>query len=136
MKQVICAILGLGLVIFASCSSEPSYAPADNGLVAAQQFLSSCSKGDFNQAAFYVQTDSVNNAQLTKLKDAYYHNSSEQRVEYRSSNTIVLQDETVSPTEEVITYQNSYDKVTRKVKAVKTGGGWKVDLKYTFSGNL
>jgi len=110
--------------------------PADNALVAAQQFLGGCLKGDFKQASYYLKPDSVNNAQLAKLKDAYYHNNSDQRVEYRSSNTVIENDDVLSATEEVITYHNSYDKVTRKLKSVKTDQGWKVDLKYTFSGNL
>lgn len=134
MKYAVC--LALLLAIFTGCSSDQEFTAADNALVAAQQFLGGCLKGDFKQAGFYVQKDSTNTAQLEKLKEAYYHNSSEQRVEYRSANIIVENDEVVSPDEEIITYQNSYDKITRKLKAVKTGEGWKVDLKYTFSGNL
>lgn len=135
MKYALC--LALLFALFGSCSSEQQFAPADNALVAAQQFLGGCLKGDFKQAAFYITPDSVNKAQLGHLKDAYYHNSSDQRVEYRKANIIIKNDEVVSPTVEIITYENSYDKITRKLKAVKTGQqGWKVDLKYTFSGNL
>jgi len=136
MKYAVCFALFLGLTIFSSCGSDQDFAPADNALVAAQKFIGGCLKGDFKQAAYYVKTDSVNNAQLAKLKEAYYHNNSDQRVEYRSANIIIQNDETVTPTEEIITYQNSYDKITRKLKSVKTADGWKVDLKYTFSGNL
>lgn len=134
MKYAVC--LALLFAFFCSCSSEPGFTPADNALVAAQQFLGGCLKGDFKQAAYYIKGDSVNSAQLAKLKEAYFHNNSDQRVEYRSSNTVIENDEVLSPEEEVITYHNSYDKVTRKLKSVKTDKGWKVDLKYTFSGNL
>jgi hypothetical protein len=136
MKNIVCFALGLVIAIFSSCGSSSDFAPADNALVAAQQFLGGCLKGDFKQAAYYLSADSTNNQQLAALKEAYYHNNSDQRVEYRSSNTIIENDEVVSPSEEIITYQNSYDKITRKLKAVKTDNGWKVDLKYTFSGNL
>lgn len=134
MKYAVC--LALLFAIFSSCSSDQQFAPADNALVAAQQFLGGCLKGDFKQAANYIITDSVNTAQLGHLKDAYYHNNSDQRVEYRTANIIIKNDEVVSATEEIITYENSYDKITRKLKSVKTDQGWKVDLKYTFSGNL
>jgi len=136
MKNVVCFVLGLVFVIFSACGSSQDFQPADNALVAAQQFLGGCLKGDFKQAAYYVAADSVNNQQLASLKEAYYHNNSDQRVEYRTSNTIIENDEVVSPSEEIITYQNPYDKISRKLKAVKTDQGWKVDLKYTFSGNL
>ncbi|HTN36838.1 MAG TPA: hypothetical protein VL053_07160 [Arachidicoccus sp.] len=129
-------ILLLGVLIFNSCSNQNNFPPAENALVAAQQFLDGCMKGDFKRAGFYIQQDSVNEAQLKALEDAYYHNTSDQRVEYRTANIIIENDETVSPKEEIITYQNSYDKITRKLKAVQTEKGWKVDLKYTFSGNL
>lgn len=134
MKYAVC--LALLFAMFSSCSSDQQFAPADNALVAAQQFLGGCLKGDFKQAANYIITDSVNTAQLDHLKDAYYHNNSDQRVEYRTANIIIKNDEVVSATEEIITYENSYDKITRKLKSVKTDQGWKVDLKYTFSGNL
>lgn len=134
MKYAVC--LALLFTLFSSCSSDQQFSPAENALVAAQQFLGGCLKGDFKQAGYYILTDSVNTAQLGQLKQAYYHNNSDQRVEYRTANIIIKNDEVVSGTEEIITYQNSYDKITRKLKSVKTGTGWKVDLKYTFSGNL
>ena len=134
MKYVVCFLMLLG--VFSSCSSEDNYEPADNALVATQQFLLGCLKGDFKQADYYLLKDSSNEAQLKGLKDAYYQNSADQRMDYRKANVIIQNDEVLSTTEEVVTYQNSYDKVNRKLKSIKTESGWKVDLKYTFSGNL
>ena len=134
MKYAVCLVMFLA--IFSSCSSDKAYDPADNALVATQQFLSGCLKGDFKQAGYYLLEDSTNKAQLKGLKEAYYQNNADQRMAYRSANVIIQNDEVLSVDAEVITYQNSYDKVTRKLKSVKTEEGWKVDLKYTFSGNL
>ena len=134
MKYVICLIMLLGM--FSACSSDKNYEPADNALVSTQQFLLGCLKGDFKQADYYLLKDSTNQAQLAGLKEAYYQNNVDQRMAYRKANVIIQNDEVLSTTEEVITYQNSYDKVTRKLKSIKTDSGWKVDLKYTFSGNL
>lgn len=127
----------LSTLLLGSCGNTDDFPQAENALVAAQKFLDGCMKGDFKQAAYYMQADSLNKVQLKSLEGAYYHNSSDQRVEYRSANIIIENDEVVSPAEEVITYKNSYDKINRKLKAVHTDkDGWKVDLKYTFSGNL
>lgn len=136
MKYIFTALIAATLFM-SSCGSSGDFPPADNALVAAQLFLNACMKGDFKQAEFYIQPDSTNKAQLKSLEKAYYKNTSEERVEYRSANIIVENDENVTRKIEIITYKNSYDKITRKLKAVQTDGkGWKVDLKYTFSGNL
>lgn len=136
MKYLFTALVAFTFLM-SSCGSSEDFPKADNALVAAQYFLNACNKGDFKQAAFYIQPDSTNKAQLKALEKVYYKNTSDERVEYRSANIIVENDENVTQQIEIITYKNSYDKITRKIKVVQTPEkGWKVDLKYTFSGNL
>ncbi len=135
MKSRISFVAFFAVFIFSSCGGD-SYPKAENELVAAQSFLDACMKGDFKQADFYIIKDSENVADLNKMKDAYYHNTSEQREAYRSANIIIENNEAVDSSTKVITYQNSFDKIDRKVKAVNRDNDWKIDLKYTFSGNL
>lgn len=121
--------------LFAACGGN-DYPKADNELVAAQGFLEACMKGDFKEADFYMIQDSVNNADMQKIKKAYYQYNADQRQAYRTANIIIQNNEAVDSNTKVITYQNSLDKNVQKVKAINQGGNWKIDLKYTFSGNL
>ncbi|ANI87973.1 hypothetical protein A9P82_00755 [Arachidicoccus ginsenosidimutans] len=132
MKYLFLIITSL---VFISCSGD-NYPNADNELTATQSFLDACMKGDFKQANFYMKQDSENAADLNKMKEAYYKNTADQRQEYRSASIIVEDNETVDTNTKIITYKNSYDKIDRKIKAINNNGDWKIDLKYTFSGNL
>lgn len=123
------------LFLFLSCGGN-NYPKADNELVAAQSFLEACMRGDFKEADFYMIQDSVNKADLQKMKDAYYKYDADQRQAYRTADIIIQDNEAVDSATKVITYENSLDKNVQKVKAISLDGDWKIDLKYTFSGNL
>lgn len=127
MKKYLYICLSLFLMI--SCGSD-HYPPAENGLVASQYFVDACLKGDFKRAEFYILPDTANQQQLNRLKENYYKNSSDQRVEYRSANIIIEQDSVVNTDTEIITYKNSYDKIEHKLKATNKNGSWKIDVKY------
>lgn len=124
-----------GIIIFAACGGN-NYPKADNELVATQNFLEACMKGDFKEADFYMIQDSVNKADMQKIKKAYYAYSADQRQAYRTADIIIRDNEAVDSNTKVITYQNSLDKNVQKVKVINQKGDWKIDLKYTFSGNL
>lgn len=128
MKKYFYSLLSLFLI--ASCGSD-NYPPAENGLVASQYFVDACLKGDFKRAEFYILPDTANQQQLNRLKENYYKNSSDKRVEYRSANIIIEQDSVVNTSTEIITYKNSYDKIIHKLKALNKNGSWKIDIKYT-----
>ncbi|MDE1192106.1 MAG: hypothetical protein PW786_08205 [Arachidicoccus sp.] len=129
------AVVVLVTILFCSCETA-NYPKADNELVAAQSFLDACMKGDFKQANFYMVQDSVNNSYLDKMKNAYYQYDADKRESYRSANIIIQNNEAIDTNTKIISYQNSLDKNNQKLKAVNQNGDWKIDLKYTFSGNL
>lgn len=133
MKRILPFLLLLSALI--SCHNT-DYPKADNALVCAQDFLDACMKGDFKQANFYMLKDTTNISQLKQLKQAYYKNTADQREEYRNANIVISNDEVVTPGTEIITYKNSYDQITRKLRVINQSGTWLVDVKYTFSGNL
>jgi len=112
------------------------YPKADNELAAAQYFLKACMQGDFKRADFYMLKDSENIADLKQLKEAYHHSNRDIRAAYDHADIIVEDNESVNADMKIITYKNSYDNINRKLKAVNLNGDWKIDLKYTVSGNL
>lgn len=136
MKKFFLGILaGVGFLVLSSCGGN-NYPRADNELVAAQSFLEACMKGDFKEAGFYMIQDSVNKTDLQKIKDAYYKYDADRRQAYRTADIIIQNNEAVDSATKVITYQNSLDKNMQKLKVVNQNNDWKIDLKYTFSGNL
>lgn len=116
-----------------SCNNYPK---AENPLDAAREFIDACLKGDFDKANFYMLQDSENKAQLEKLKAAYRARSASQKSGYNDANIVILEDDTVNDSTEIINYKNSFDNVARKARVVQQNGAWLVDLKYTFNGNL
>ena len=135
IKHFFRALACFSLLLFLSCGGN-NYPKADNELVATQSFLEACMKGDFKEADFYMIQDSVNKADMQKIKKAYYQYSADQRQAYRTADIIIQNNEAVDSNIKVITYQNSLDKNVQKVKAINRNGEGKIDLKYTFSGNL
>ncbi len=120
-------------ILFLSCSSYPK---ADDPLDAAREFIDACLKGDFNKADFYMLQDKENEALLDKVKANYHSRSASERKEYNDANIIILEEDAVNNSTEIINYKNSYDNITRKARVIQQDNTWLVDLKYTFNGNL
>ena len=116
-----------------SCNSYPK---AESPLDAAREFIDACLKGDFDKANFYMLQDDENKAQLDKVKANYHSRSASERKEYNEANIVILEDDAVNDSTEIINYKNSYDKIARKARVIQRNGIWLVDLKYTFNGNL
>jgi uncharacterized protein involved in tolerance to divalent cations len=130
-------IAALIIFFYTACSTrENAYQPAENALDAAREFIQSCLQGNFKRASLYVWEDSVNEKYLQKLQIKYRGLSTQKKEEYKQASIIITQEETVNDSIHIIYYKNSYDKIARKVKAMKRNGAWKIDFKYTFDGNL
>ena len=59
-----------------------------------------------------------------------------EKQEYNNASIIVYENAAINDSTHIINYQNSYDKVGRKVKVVLKNDIWQVDFKYTFNPNL
>ncbi len=122
----------ISMLLF-SCSSYPK---AEDPLDAAREFIDASLKGDFDKASFYMLQDDENKALLDKVKVNYRSRGASERKEYKEANIIILEEDTINDSTEIINYKNSYDNIARKARVVKSNGTWQVDLKYTFNGNL
>jgi hypothetical protein len=120
-------------MLFFSCSSYPK---AENPLDAAREFIDASLKGDFDKANFYMLQDDENKVLLDKVKVNYKSKSASERKEYKEANIIILEEDSVNDSTEIINYKNSYDNIARKARVLNRNGTWLVDLKYTFNGNL
>jgi len=131
MKRLL--LVFISSVLLLSCNSYPK---AESPLDAAREFIDACLKGDFDKANFYMLQDDENKAQLDKVKANYHSRSASERKEYNEANIVILEDDAVNDSTEIINYKNSYDKIARKARVIQRNGIWLVDLKYTFNGNL
>jgi|SRR4051812_25087711 hypothetical protein len=120
-------------MLLLSCSSYPK---AQDPLDAAREFIDACLKGDFDKANFYMLKDNENKALFDRIKANYRSRSEKERKQYKDANIIILEEDTVNDSTEIINYKNSYDNIARKARVINSNGTWLVDLKYTFSGNL
>jgi hypothetical protein len=59
-----------------------------------------------------------------------------EKKEYHDASITIFEDAVLNDTTHIINFQNSYDKIGRKVKVILHNESWLVDFKYTFDGNL
>src|SRR3954452_19140531 len=127
------------IILFSSFTfscSEKHYNKAENALDAGREFIDGCLKGDFDKASYYMVQDDQNKSLLLQQKRNYDAKSKEEKQEYNNASIIIYEDATLNDSTHIINYQNSYDKVGRKVKVVLQNNTWLVDFKYTFNPNL
>jgi hypothetical protein len=127
--------LYLFVLIACGCNNS-NYEDSVTALDGGREFIDGCLKGDFKQAAHYMVDDSENQSDLLKIKRDYNLKSTDEKHSYATASIIINNDETINDSTHIINYENSYDKVARKVKVIKRNGKWLVDFKYTFNGNL
>jgi hypothetical protein len=118
------------------CGCNQKYSRAEYALDAGREFIDGCLKGDFDKAAYYMLDDTQNKKLLLEQKRNYDGKSKQEKQEYSQASIIINEDATIDDSTHIINYQNSYDKIGRKVKVILHNNVWLVDFKYTFNGNL
>ena len=125
------------LLLFSCQNSQDEYHKPENALDAGREFIQESLKGKFNAANKYMLQDEDNQFWLTKWSKEFSNLSEQERAAYNKATiTIYEVNDVVPDSVTIINYSNSYKKRPMKLKVVKVSGEWKVDFKYTFSGNL
>ena len=132
MKKVIMALSFLILVI-SSCSNQP--VDLSDPLNSGRGFIEASLKGDYTRAEKYLLVDSTNMQYLEGLKDFNKKSDKIERENYREANIIVDSLITISDSENILYYHNSYKKEPSRLKVVKENDKWLVDFKYSFNEN-
>jgi hypothetical protein len=130
--------LGLLLTIFlfCSCSNPANYTPATDALDAAREFVVACQQGNFIKANFYMIANEKNKTLLQEAEQTFRQLPAAKRKQYSEASMQEVTIENITPTETIINYKNSYDKVGRKVKAILSNNIWQIDFTYTFNPNM
>src|SRR3954468_10218713 len=128
----------LALLCFFSCkNSGDEYHRPESAIDAGREFIQQSLQGKFNKANKYMLQDEDNQFWLAKATKEFNKLSEQDKTGYnKAAITIFEVNDVVADSVTVISYSNSYKKRPLKVKVVKVNGEWKVDFKYTFSGNL
>lgn len=121
--------------LMAACKTTPEKA-APNALDTGRQFIRASLDGDFKAAEPLILDDSVNLQQFMRFETFYSAMPEEDRNKYKSASYEINKFLEVSDSVTIINYSNSFMKKPMEVKLVKIDRAWKVDFKYTNSGNL
>jgi hypothetical protein len=124
------------LVLCASCHQSAAPVNLADPIESGRGFIEASLKGNYDEAKKYILQDSMNLDLLNRLKDFYKTRTKEEKEGYKNANIIINKADNVSDSETVIDYTNTYKNMPSKVKLKKVGNEWRVDFKYTISGNL
>jgi hypothetical protein len=134
MKYLFISLLALFAL---SCTNEEDqYHQPENALDAGREFIQQSLKGKFTTAEMYMLQDKENKYWLSKWREEFSKTSEQEKATYNKASINIAEVKDVVPDSiTIINYSNSYKKVPQKIKVVKYNGEWKIDFKYTFSGN-
>ena len=131
-------IIAFAMLVFVACkSNEDTYHEPENALDAGREFIQQSLQGKFTTANKYMLQDNDNRFWLDKWSKDFAQKSEQEKTAFAKASINISEVADVVPDSvTVIVFSNSYKKTPQKVKVVKYQGQWKVDFKYTFSGNL
>jgi hypothetical protein len=129
-------VLGL-LLLFACKNEEEEYHKPESAIDAGREFIQQSLRGKFNAANRYMLQDEDNQFWLAKWSKEFNKSTEQDKAGFSKAAITIFEVEDVIPDSvTIINFSNSYKKRRQKIKVVKWNGEWKVDFKYTFSGNL
>ncbi len=116
------------------CGNASNDEIADNALDGGRYFLENCKQGDFKKANFYLVDNPENQSYLKDISTAYFKLDKEGRQEFRQASIQINEVQALDSNHTIISYQSSFDKIPHQIKVIHSPTGWKVDLKYTYTG--
>ena len=132
MKKILFVLL---TITSFSCGPKESNTPA-TALDAGRQFIRASLDGEFKQAEVLLMKDSQNIQLFQRYETFYKSLPQEQKVSYRNASYEINKFEDLNDSITIINYSNTYMNKPMEIKVVKDAGEWKIDFKYTSSGNL
>ena len=135
MKKNIFLLALIAFLFFIGCNQnkKPDLSdPVSSG----RGFIESSLKGNYDAAKDYILPDSLNLNYLDRLREFYKKMPSSEKEGLKNANIIINPTENINDSEVVINYSNTYKHIPSKIKMLRKNSEWRVDFKYTFSGNL
>lgn len=126
------AFVGSLLWLAACNQSEQTATAPESDVDAARTFIRHALNGEYKAARRLLVQDSANLEWLETAERAYMHNDVTEQRGLRESSILIHDTRKLNDSTSVIAYSNSFKKRRQVVKAVRQGGAWLVDFKYTF----
>jgi len=116
------------------CSNLSNKEMADNALDGGRYFIENCNQGDFKKANNYLLEGAENQSFLKDISTSYFALDKEGRQQLRQASIQINEVQSLDSNQTIIKYQSTLDKIPHQIKVINTPSGWKVDLKFTYTG--
>jgi hypothetical protein len=118
------------------CTQPEGFTPPEDPLDAGREFIRALLDGDYEKGALYILND-PEDLEIYKRYERYMKKQPRKELLNLKSASIIINNlENRGDSICIINFSNSHSMKPMDLKIVKIEGDWKVDLSYTFSGNL
>lgn len=134
MKRI---YLGAIICLFCfSCEQPQGFVEPEDPLDAGREFVRATLDGNFEKAALYVNEDIEDKDLFSRYEIFMKKQPKEIKLQFKSASIIINHVNTISDSVTIMNFANSYSNKPTDLKILKQNNKWRVDLSYTFSGNL
>ncbi len=133
-KLVYLLVWGMGS--FWGCSTPEGFKSPEDPLDAGREFIRALLDGDYEKGSLYVLNDPEDQEIFKRYERYMKKQPKKELLNLKSASIIINTMENQGDSISIINFSNSHSMKPMDLKIVKANGEWKIDLSYTFSGNL
>jgi hypothetical protein len=126
----------LTLLLVWGCAQPEGFTPPEDPLDAGREFIRALLDGDYEKGSLYVLNDPEDQEIFKRYERYMKKQPRKELLNLKSASIIINKMENSGDSICIINFSNSHSMKPMDLKIVKFEGDWKVDLSYTFSGNL
>jgi len=126
----------LTLLLVWGCVQPEGFTPPEDPLDAGREFIRALLDGDYEKGSLYVLNDPEDQEIFKRYERYMKKQPRKELLNLKSASIIINKMENSGDSICIINFSNSHSMKPMDLKIVKFEGDWKVDLSYTFSGNL
>jgi hypothetical protein len=127
-------LLITGLVF--SCNEPEGFKTPEDPLDAGREFVRAVLDGNYEKASLYLLNDQEDIELFGRYQAYMKKQPQKEKLQLKSASIIINKVENQNDSVSIISFSNSYSMKPMDLKVVRSEKTWKVDFKYTFSGNL
>lgn len=133
-KKIYLLLLLIGA--FWGCSTPEGFKSPEDPLDAGREFIRALLDGDYEKGSLYVLNDPEDQEIFKRYEKYMKKQPRNELLNLKSASIIINKIESQGDSISIINFSNSHSMKPMDLKVVKANGEWKIDLSYTFSGNL
>lgn len=124
------------LFVITGCEQPQGFVEPEDPLDAGREFVRATLDGNFEKAALYVNDDIEDKDLFVRYENFMKRQPQKIKLQFKSASIIINHVENENDSITIMNYSNSYTNKPTELKILKHENKWRVDLSYTFSGNL